>query len=257
MTDKSTVLLGFDVGGSSIKAGLVDILTGQIVGAPKSVPTPTPSTPDAVLQTLAQIDKGFGAAGPVGFAFPAAIKQGKACTAANVDQAWIGYPGGQRLAGLIGRPVVFINDADAAGIAEIEAGAGKNVGGVVILLTFGTGIGCGLFIDGKLVPNTELGHLELHGVDAETRASARVRTQEHLDWPGWCERVNDYLQYLDRLFWPDLFIFGGSVSADFEQFGHLLSTRAPIRRAAHAGHAGIIGAAFAAVPLLSQASSQS
>jgi len=245
----SKIRLGFDVGGSSIKAGLVDLGAGQIIGAPRSIPTPSPSTPEQVLGALATIDGELGAAGPVGFAFPSAIKLGIAQTAANVDRSWIGFPGGARLAQLIGRPVAFVNDADAAGIAEIEAGAGKDVPGVVILLTFGTGIGAALFSDGKLVPNTELGHLELHGFDAETRASARVRTEQKLDWPAWCERVNDYLAYVHRLFWPDLFIFGGSVSADFDQFAHLLTSRAEIRRAAYAGHAGIVGAAFAAAAL--------
>jgi polyphosphate glucokinase len=246
MPSSATTLLGFDVGGSSIKAGLVDISRGDVVGTPRSIQTPSPSTPDSVLKALATADREFGASGPVGFAFPSAIKQGIARTAANVDKAWIGFSGGARLSQLIGRPVVFINDADAAGIAEIEAGAGKGVRGVVILLTFGTGIGAALFTDGKLVPNTELGHLELHGFDAEKRASARVRTEEKLDWPAWCERVNDYLAHVQALFWPDLFIIGGSVSEHFDQFGPLLHNPAEIRRAVFAGQAGIVGAAFAA-----------
>jgi polyphosphate glucokinase len=143
--------------------------------------------------------------------------------------------------------VVFLNDADAAGVAEMSAGgAGKDADGVVIMLTFGTGIGSALFLDGELVPNTEFGHLEFHGRDAEFTASARVRTEQHLDWPTWCARVNDYLARLHGLFWPDLFIIGGSISEDFDQFGHLLQSPAEIRRAAHGAQAGVVGAAFAA-----------
>ena len=242
-----TILLGLDVGGSSIKAGLVDIERATLTSALRSVRTPAPLTPEAVLQACAQIDRDLGGAGPVGLAFPSVVQGGMARTAANVDKSWIGCAGGARLSQLIGRPVIFLNDADAAGIAEMSAGgAGRNVKGVVILLTFGTGIGSALFVDGELVPNTEFGHLELHGRDAELTASARVRTEERLDWPSWCARVNDYLARLHALFWPDLFIIGGSISEHFDQFGHLLKCPAEIRRAAHGGQAGVIGAALAA-----------
>lgn len=241
-----TVLLGLDVGGSSIKSGLVDVATGQMTTPLQVTPTPSPSTPEAVLQLCAQLDRRHGAQGTVGLAFPSVIQRGIARTAANVDKAWIGYAGGRRLAELIGRPVVFINDADAAGIAEMSAGAGRDVKGVVMLLVFGTGIGSALFLDGHLVPNTEFGHMEFHGVDAEHIASARERTAEKLDYPAWCERVNDYLGRLHALFWPDLFIIGGSISEDFDQFGHLLKSPTPIRRAAFGATAGVVGAAFAA-----------
>jgi polyphosphate glucokinase len=242
-----TILLGLDVGGSSIKAGLVDTGRGTLTTALRSVRTPIPSTPEAVLQACAQIDRDFRGAGPVGLAFPSVVQGGIARTAANVDKAWIGCAGGARLSQLIGRPVTFLNDADAAGVAEMSAGgAGKDVRGVVILLTFGTGIGSGLFVDWELVPNTEFGHLEFHGQDAELTASARVRTEERLDWASWCARVNDYLARLHALFWPDLFIIGGSISEDFEQFGHLLESPTEIRRAAHGAQAGVVGAAFAA-----------
>jgi polyphosphate glucokinase len=240
------ILLGLDVGGSSIKSALVDVERGETTTALQSTPTPSPSTPDQVLKACVQIDRDLGATGTVGLAFPAVVKSGIARSAANVDKSWIGCDGGDRLAQLIGRPVIFINDADAAGLAEVAAGAGKDVRGVVILLTFGTGIGSGVFLDGQLVPNTELGHLEFHGQDAEKTASARARTEEHLDWPRWCDRVNDYLARLHALFWPDLFIIGGSVTEHFDQFGPLLQSRAEIRRATHAGQAGVIGAAFAA-----------
>ena len=240
-------VLGLDVGGSSIKAGLVDVAEGRTVTPLQVVPTPTPSTPQAVLQACAQIDRQLGASGPVGLAFPSVIQHGVARTAANVDKAWIGFAGGEHLSQLLGRPVVFINDADAAGIAEMQAGAGRGVKGVVLLLTFGTGIGSALFLDGELVPNTEFGHMEFHGVDAETIASARERTVEHLDWPAWCARVNDYLGRLHALFWPDLFIIGGSISEDFDQYGHLLQSPTTIRPATFGAQAGVVGAAFAAM----------
>ncbi len=242
-----TMLLGLDVGGSSIKAALVDVERGAAVTPLQSVRTPTPSTPEAVLQACARIDRELGAQGTVGLAFPSVVQGGIARTAANVDKSWIGCAGGARLSQLIGRPVIFLNDADAAGLAEVSAGgAAAGVKGVVIMLTFGTGIGSGLFLDGELVPNTEFGHMELHGRDAELSASARIRTEERLDWPSWCARVNEYLARLHALFWPDLFIIGGSISEDFEQFGHLLKSPAEIRRAAHGALAGVIGAAFAA-----------
>lgn len=245
MTD--TILLGLDVGGSSIKAALVDIQKGVSTTPLRSVRTPTPATPEAVLQACAQIDRDYRASGAVGLAFPSVVQGGIARTAANVDQSWIGCAGGARLSQLIGRPVIFLNDADAAGVAEMSAGgAGQDVKGVVILLTFGTGIGSALFLDGQLVPNTEFGHMEFHGQDAEFTTSARVRTEERLDWAGWCARVNDYLARLHALFWPDLFILGGSISEDFEQFKHLLRSPTSIRRATHGAQAGVVGAAFAA-----------
>ncbi len=240
------VLLGLDVGGSSIKSALVDVERGQTVTPLQTTPTPVPSTPEAVLTLCAQLDRQQGARGTVGLAFPAVVKHGVARTAANVDYTWIGCAGAERLSQLLGRPVVFINDADAAGVAEITAGAGRGVGGVVVLLTFGTGIGSALFLDGKLFPSTELGHMEFHGVDAERIASAHVRTVEHLDWTGWCARVNDYLARLHALFWPDLFIISGAISEDFEQYAHLLHSPSEIRRAAFGGQAGVVGAALAA-----------
>jgi polyphosphate glucokinase len=247
MTDR--ILLGLDVGGSSIKAALVDVERGVTTTPMRTVRTPSPSTPEQVLLACAQIDRELSGAGTVGLAFPAVVQRGIARSAANIDKSWIGCAGGERLAQLLGRPVIFVNDADAAGLAEINAGAGKGVSGVVILLTFGTGIGSALFLDGRLLPNTELGHLELHGREAESIASARMRTEERLDWPVWCERVNDYLTRLHALFWPDLFIIGGAISEDYAQFGHLLHCPAQIKRAAHGGQAGVIGAAFAAAGL--------
>ncbi len=242
----SDYVLGIDVGGSSIKGGLVDVTTGRLASEITSVPTPQPSSPDAVMRSVAELARRLPAKGPVGIAFPEAIKNGKAQTAANVDQHWIGTDGVALVQQTLGRPGVFLNDADAAGVAEITWGAGRGTSGTVIMLTFGTGIGTALFINGMLLPNTELGHMELHGMDAEEWASARVRTALNLDWPGWIARVNDYLDRMHALFWPDVFILGGAVSERFEEFRTHLRSPAEIRPAQFAGQAGVIGAALAA-----------
>jgi polyphosphate glucokinase len=239
-------LLGLDVGGSSIKGGIVDVETGCPVTPLASIKTPEPSTPAAVMAAIAELDARLGAKGPAGLAFPSVVQRGIARTAANVDHQWIGVDGGALLTATLGRPVVFLNDADAAGIAEVKWGAGRGSSGVVIVLTFGTGIGSAVFTDGHLVPNTEFGHMELRGMDAEHWASARVRTVEALDWPAWAERVNEYLARMHAMFWPELFILGGAVSADFAQFGPLLKSTAEIRPAQFTGQAGVIGAALAA-----------
>jgi polyphosphate glucokinase len=240
-------LLGLDVGGSSVKAGLVDIDAGRLVGELISAPTPQPSAPASMLPVFAGLAARLPASqGPVGIAFPSVIKQGKVCTAANIDHGWIGVNGPEFVAKTLQRPVVFLNDADAAGVAEVKWGAGRDTQGVVIMLTFGTGIGTALFVDGKLLPNTELGHMEVRGREAEKFASAHVRTVEKLDWPEWIERVNDYLATMYALFWPDLFILGGAVSERFDEFAPLLSSEAPLRPAHFAGQAGVIGAALAA-----------
>jgi polyphosphate glucokinase len=182
----------------------------------------------------------------VGVAFPSVVQGGKARTAAHIDPSWIDVDGAALAARRLGRRAVFLNDADAAGLAEMRFGAGRGLKGVVIMLTFGTGIGTALFADGKLFPNTELGHLELNGMDAEEWASARTRTELGLDWPAWIERVNAYLKRMQALFWPDAFILGGAVSERFGEFAPLLHAAAPIRPAQFAGQAGVIGAALAA-----------
>jgi polyphosphate glucokinase len=242
-----TILLGLDVGGSSIKAGLVDTGRGSLTTPLLSVPTPAPSTPEAVLQACARIDSELGGAGPVGLAFPSVVQGGIARTAANVDKSWIGFAGGKRLSQLIGRPVMFLNDADAAGVAEMSSGgAGKDAQGVVMLLTFGTGIGSALFTDGVLVANTELGHLELEGFDAEKRAAESAREREGLSWAKWAERVQVYLAHLEMLFSPDLFIVGGGASKHPEKWIPRLELHAPVRVAAFGNNAGILGAALVA-----------
>lgn len=238
-------VLGIDVGGSSIKGGLVDVQTGTLIGE-AHVSTPKPSTPEAVMKQVAVLGQQLPGAQAVGFAFPSVVKNNIARTAANVDHAWIGADGVKLARATLGLPAVFLNDADAAGIAEMRWGAGRNTAGTVIMLTFGTGIGTALFSDGKLMPNTEFGHIEMHGADAEAWASARVRTEQKLDFPEWIARVNEYLALIHALFWPDVFILGGAVSERYEQFAPLLKSQAEIRPAHFAGQAGVMGAALAA-----------
>jgi polyphosphate glucokinase len=239
-------VLGIDVGGSSIKGGLVDVSTGRLVSEIVHVPTPKPATPAEVMKQVAVLGAKVPGAQAAGFAFPSVVKRNVARTAANVDHGCIGTDGAALASATLGVPTVFLNDADAAGVAEIAWGAGRDTRGTVIMLTLGTGIGTSLFADGKLVPNTEFGHIVMHGVDAETWASARVRTEEKLDFPAWIARVNEYLHYIHSLFWPDVFILGGAVSENYEKFAPLLRSPAEIRPAHFAGQAGVMGAALAA-----------
>lgn len=243
----SMKLVGFDVGGSSIKAGLVDVDSGQLDGELRSVPTPQPATPERVADACVQVDRDLGGSGPVGFAFPSVIYRGVARTAAHVDPAWVGTDGSRLLAGRLGRPVAFLNDADAAGLAEMRWGAGRGLGGTVMMLTFGTGIGSAIFLEGRLLPNTEFGHMQIaRGLEAEQWASARIRTAAALDWPDWAARVNEVLAALHALLWPDAFIIGGSVTEHFDRFGPLLESPAAIHVAQFTGQAGTVGAALAA-----------
>lgn len=243
-------ILGIDVGGSSIKGGLVDVTTGRLVSEIMHVPTPKPSTPQAVMQAVGVLGKQLPPAKAAGFTYPGVVKRNVVRTAANVDHSWIGTDGAALVTSALGIPTLFLNDADAAGVAEMRWGAGRNTPGTVIMLTFGTGIGTALFVDGKLVPNTEFGHLELNGMDAETWASARVRTEENLDFPAWIARVNEYLHYVHALFWPDVFILGGAVSENYDKFAPLLKSHAEIRPAHFAGQAGVMGAALAAAEII-------
>jgi len=242
-------VLGIDVGGSSIKGGLVDVSTGKLLGE-GHVPTPKPSAPEAVMKQVAVLGQQLPGAQAVGFAFPSVVKNNIARTAANVDHGWIGADGVKLARATLGLPAVFLNDADAAGIAEMRWGAGRDTPGTVIMLTFGTGIGTALFADGKLMPNTEFGHIQMHGADAEAWASARVRTEQNLGFPEWIGRVNEYLALIHSLFWPDVFILGGAVSERYDQFAPLLKSQAQIRPAQFAGQAGVMGAALAAADSL-------
>jgi len=243
-----SLLLGLDLGGSSIKAGAVDVATGRVVGELQSIPTPAGARPEATQAALATLIARFPqCSGPVGLAFPAVIKSGTALSAANIDKSWIGTDAARLLSAAAGRLGYVVNDADAAGVAEMRIGAGRSERGVVMMLTFGTGIGTALFVDGRLWPNSELGHVEFDGREAEHIASARVRTAEQLDWPAWCERVNRVLAGYHALFWPDLFIIGGGVSERWEEFGGQLRSPARIVPAQLRQTAGVVGAAcFAA-----------
>ena len=241
---------GIDIGGSGIKGALVDLEKGALIGDRLRIDTPQPSTPEAVAEVVAEIVHHFGWDGPVGITLPAVVKKGVAQTAANIDPAWIGTDADTLFAKRIGRPVedvAMLNDADAAGMAEIRYGDPVARHGVATLLTFGTGIGSAVFHDGKLVPNTEFGHLEVDGHDAEKKAAASVKDNEGLSYHHWAKRVNRYLSVLENLIWPDLFIVGGGVSKKAEKWVPLLDIRTKIVVASLQNNAGIVGAAAGAV----------
>jgi polyphosphate glucokinase len=243
---------GVDIGGSGIKGAPVDLAEGTFRAERMRIATPTPSTPSAVATVVATVVSSFGADSgdlPIGVTFPAVIQHGVARTAANVDRSWIGTDVDALLTKHLDRPVHVVNDADAAGYAEVRYGAARDVRGVVFMATLGTGIGSALFVDGALVPNTELGHLEVGGKDAETRAADSVRDAEGLSWEQWAKRLQRYFQVVENLFWPDLIIVGGGVSKKSQKFLPLLDLRAPIVPAALRNDAGIIGAAVLAAEL--------
>lgn len=241
---------GIDIGGSGIKGCVVDLGVGALDGERLRIPTPQPSTPDSVADVVADIVKQFAWDGPVGVTLPCVIKKGTAFTAANVDKGWIGTDAAALFADRLGKDVSqvkVINDADSAGLAEMRHGVGVGQSGVVVLLTFGTGIGSALFHDGKLVPNTEFGHLEVDGHDAEKRAAASVKDEKNLSWEEWAGRVSKYLRTLESLIWPDLIIAGGGVSKKAANWLPLLDVRTTVVAAALKNDAGIVGAAAAAV----------
>ncbi|MFN0026831.1 MAG: polyphosphate--glucose phosphotransferase [Acidimicrobiales bacterium] len=237
------ILLGIDIGGSAIKGSPVDVHAGRLTEQRVRHPTPEPATPDAVADTVTALVGRFPLKGPIGCTFPGVIKHGSVCTAVNLDPAWVGMDIDGLLTERTGRPVTVMNDADAAGLAEVTFGAGRDRRDLVLMLTLGTGIGSALFHDGRLVPNTELGHLSLRGQDAETLAAARIKDEQDLTWEAYAELVNGYLQLVETVLWPDLIIIGGGISADHAQWFHLLRTRAELRPAQLANNAGIIGAA--------------
>ena len=244
--DGADTALGIDIGGSGIKAAVVHTTTGELVTERVRLRTPQPSTPDAVAAIVRHLVEQAGWQSAVGATFPAVIQHGVARSAANVDKSWIGTDVDDVFTRATGRPVTVLNDADAAGVAEARFGAAKGVCGVVILLTFGTGIGSALMMDGTLVPNTELGHLELDGHDAETRASAAVRDLQKMSYPKWAGRVQKYMQHVERLFTPDLFVVGGGVSKDSDKWLPLLDLNTQVLPALLLNNAGIVGAAMAA-----------
>lgn len=236
---------GIDIGGSGIKGALVHTATGELATPRVRVPTPRPSTPDAVAEVVAQLVGQISWSGAVGATFPAVIQHGIAKSAANVDPSWIGTDVDAVFSKSTGNNVIVLNDADAAGIAEARFGAAKGVGGVVILLTFGTGIGSALLVDGTLVPNTELGHLELDGHDAETRAAASIKEAHNMSYKKWAVRVQDYMAHVEKLFTPDLFVVGGGVSKNADKWIPFLRLNAPVKPAQLLNNAGIVGAAMA------------
>lgn len=243
-------ILGIDIGGSGIKGAPVNTLTGEMTTERYRVPTPQPSTPEAVADAVAEVVRYFKWQGPIGCTFPAIIKEGVAYSAANVDPAWIGTDVQRLIQGKTNCPVLVLNDADAAGLAELIFGAGRNKTGTVIMLTLGTGIGSAIFLNGALLPNTELGHLEIRGKIGEHRASDKVRSDRQLSWKKWAKRVNEYLQRVEFLFSPDLFIIGGGVSKKYDKFFPYLELKAEIVPAQLRNDAGIIGAAIAAKDLI-------
>ncbi|MDX2389786.1 ROK family protein [Streptomyces sp. DK15] len=241
-------IFGVDIGGSGIKGAPVDLDRGELAQERNKVLTPHPATPEGVAGCVAEVVDAFSWKGPVGVTFPGVVTHGITRSAANVDQGWIGLDAASLLSSRLGgRKVTVLNDADAAGIAEIAYGAGRGVSGTVILLTLGTGIGSAVFRDGLLVPNTELGHLELKGHDAETRASVKAKEDGDLSWQHWARRLEKYLAHVEMLFSPDLFVLGGGVSRKPEKFLPLIEgIRAEIVPAKLQNDAGIVGAAMAA-----------
>ncbi len=240
-------ILGIDIGGTGIKGAPVDSIKGELLAERFRVATPQPATPEACAECIAQIVTHFNWDAPIGCGYPGVIRHGAlTMTAANVDKGWIGLNARELIENTTKCAVTLVNDADAAGLAEMRFGAGRGVDGVVMMLTVGTGIGSALFVDGRLVPNTELGHLKIRDKDAERRASDRVRIVKELSWRDWAKRFDEYLLYVENLFWPDLFIIGGGVSKNFSKFSTFLTTTTPVVPAEMLNDAGIVGAAMVA-----------
>ena len=238
---------GIDVGGSGIKGGIVDIDTGLLIGERIKLPTPQPATPSAVAKTIAEVVNGFGWTGPLGVTYPGVVTHGVVQTAANVDKSWIGTDAREVIgAELDGQDVTILNDADAAGLAEARYGAGRDNSGLVVLLTFGTGIGSAVIYNGTLIPNTELGHLEVDGKEAEHRAASSVKERNDWSYEKWAKQVTRVLEAIENVIWPDLFIAGGGISRKADKWLHLLENRTPVVAAALQNTAGIVGAAMAA-----------
>jgi polyphosphate glucokinase len=239
-------VLGIDIGGSGIKAAPVDVTTGKLLADRQKIETPRPALPDAVAEVVKKLTTSFSWSGPVGITFPGVVTDGVTRTAANMDPAWIGLDAAALFGQATGNPVRVLNDADAAGMAEVAFGAGAGEKGTVLMLTFGTGIGSALFIHGTLVPNTEFGHVELRGEDAEKRASERAKELHDMSWGKWAGNVDEYLRHIEAVLSPDLFIVGGGISKQSEKWvPRLTGIRARIVPAALLNDAGIVGAAMA------------
>jgi len=237
--------IGVDVGGSSIKCALIDLQTGQFASERFSTQTPAQGSTDALLDALASVVAKVPGGHAVGLAFPSVIRAGTVRTAANLNKAWIGQPLAQLAAKHLSRPVIAINDADAAGLAELRYGAARDVKGTVLLLTLGTGIGSALFVDGILVPNTELGHIQVEGREAEKRASGRAKVDANLSWDAWAGELNLVINELHALLWPDLIVLCGGITEEPEKFMGKLKCEARLCVGALRSEAGIVGAAWA------------
>ncbi|MET0146074.1 MAG: polyphosphate--glucose phosphotransferase [Ilumatobacteraceae bacterium] len=237
---------GIDIGGSGMKAAPVVLATGELAAERFKILTPQPATPAALARVVGELVATFGWTGPIGVTFPGVVRHGVIHSAPNVDKSWIATDADALFAAAVGQEVHLVNDADAAGLAEVRYGAGRGRRGVVLVLTFGTGIGSGLFVDGVLVPNTELGHLEIDGYDAETRAAASVRDREALSWKEWAKRVERYLRVVVALFSPELVIVGGGASRKADKWLPHIDVDAEVVPAGLENEAGIVGAALVA-----------
>jgi polyphosphate glucokinase len=246
---QNSPVLGIDIGGSGIKGAPVDLSVGDFAADRLRIPTPTKSTPANVAAVVAEIVATFAdqiGDSPVGITIPSVVTHGITRSAANIDPSWIDAPAAEIFADRLGRDVVLVNDADAAGVAEVKYGAAQGQDGIVLVTTLGTGIGSALIYRGVLIPNTELGHLEIDGFDAEKRAAASIRTAENLSYAEYAPRLQRYYERVEALFWPDLFVVGGGVSKDADKYLPQLQLKTPIVAAALRNRAGIIGAAWLA-----------
>ncbi len=252
MVSEHTAAIGVDVGGSGIKAAVVEIASGRLTSERLRIPTPTPSTPEVVSAAIGRLVRrlvksaGLPDDTPVGVGLPGVAMDGRLLTAANIDPTWVDYPVAQKLTKALKRPVSIVNDADAAGIAEMRFGIGAGKRGVVIFLTLGTGVGSGVFTDGVLVPNTEFGQMEIRGRAAERRSAAAARVRRGLSWKAWAADLDEHLERIEDLMWPTLLILGGGVSKSADRFIPRLHRRAPVVAAELRNDAGIIGAAIVA-----------
>jgi polyphosphate glucokinase len=248
-------ILGIDIGGTGIKGALVETSTGVLASERIRIKTPSPATPEAIGLTVKELVSRHDWSGPIGIGFPAAIQHGIARTAANIDTSFIGLSVADYFSSLTGCTAFVANDADVAGLAEMRFGAGKEMTGVVLIITIGTGLGTALFSNGQLLPNTELGHLVLdNGCEAEKYASETARITEDLDWKVWGKRFNRYLMTMENLLWPDLIVLGGGVSKKLHKFAPRITTQAPVVPAMLLNQAGIVGAALFAEEMLPHSS---
>ena len=242
------ICLGVDIGGSGIKSAMVDVTTGSLITERSRIDTPQPATPEAVTTALGEVISQYEPHGPIGIGFPAVVsRRGVVGTAMNIDEAWVGRNVLEVFGEVAGRPVTVINDADAAAVAEASFGAARGIPGVVVVVTFGTGIGSGLLLDGALAPNMELGALELDGHwPAESYFSAKARRRENLDWDEWGKRANRFLGHVARILTPELIVVGGGVARKWDQFSGSLDPSLPVKPAEMGNDAGIVGAAVMA-----------